>query len=479
MQHLRRIGLALIFVLTISSALSAQDPSVLLEKAIYAEETLGNLNEAIGIYQQIAAAAETNRATAALALYRLGRCYQKSGRAEDAQAAFAKLTKMYPEQKDLIARIPGSPSKGLEFRPAPWMNGEVLGMVVKVESGSQSGSQFYSVESVQEAGKTLWKLREVSGNVGITQHTTLLMDAANFSPTTSIQNSGSYGVFQANYSPQQVEFVTTRRSSSIKKQLPLDRAVYDYVQQAHLLRCLPLSEGFQAAILISVPEKAAVWEAKIAVVARERVTVPAGTFDCYKVTATEAGQTRTYWISTDAHAYLVKEDLSIITLELNSIETPEKGRPVRFADSKLGIRLEAPYGWLIGNTKQGSENLISFFGPEAEAEGSMIFMNRKQKEAEDPSLDEMADKDIASEQRRYKEFVVRPESRGTTAVSGLNAIRYIADFKELSSEKERVRYQFSFISPTRGYEIRFETGKENFERLRPAFDSIMSSLRVE
>jgi hypothetical protein len=109
----------------------------------------------------------------------------------------------------------------------------------------------------------------------------------------------------------------------------------------------------------------------------------------------------------------------------------------------------------------------------------MIFINRKPKEAEEPSLFEIADKDIASEQTRYKEFVVRPESRGTTAVSGLNGIRYIADFKELSSEKERVRYQFSFISPARGYEIRFETGKENFERLRPDFDSILSSLRVE
>ena len=99
MKHLRRIGLVLIFVLTASSAFSAQDPAELMEKAIYAEETLGNLNEAIGIYQQVAADAETNRAMAAMALYRLGMCYQKSGRASDAQAAFAKLFKMYPEHR--------------------------------------------------------------------------------------------------------------------------------------------------------------------------------------------------------------------------------------------------------------------------------------------------------------------------------------------------------------------------------------------
>jgi hypothetical protein len=480
MKHLRRIGLVLIFVLMISWAFSAQDPVELMEKAIYAEETLGNLNEAIGIYQQVAAGAETNRATAAMALYRLGMCYQKSGRAEDAKAAFAKLAKIYPEQKDLIARIPGVPSKGLEFRPAPWVNGEVLGMVAKVRSGNESGTIFYSIESAQEAGKSLWKLREVDGNVAITQHTTLLMDAANFSPATSVQNTGGYGEFQALYSPQQVEFVTTRRGSVSKKQLPLDRAVYEYMQLGHLLRCLPLSEGFQASILVSSPEKAALWDTKIAVVARERITVPAGTFDCYKATVAPAGQTLTYWISADAHAYIVKEDLAgIVTYELSSIETAEKGKPVRFEHNKWGISLEAPYGWQIGSTNQGSEHLISFFGPEAEAEGAMIFVNRKQNEPDTTSLDEDADKQIASQQRQYKEFAVRAESRGIITISGFNAVRYIADFKKLMSEKDTVRYQFILMSPTKWYEIRFETGKENFERLRPAYDSIISSLRLQ
>ena len=58
MKHLRRIGLVLIFVLLSSSAFAAQDPAELMEKAIYAEETLGNLSEAIGIYQQVAADAK-------------------------------------------------------------------------------------------------------------------------------------------------------------------------------------------------------------------------------------------------------------------------------------------------------------------------------------------------------------------------------------------------------------------------------------
>ncbi len=478
MKHLRRIGLVLIFVLTAGSAFSAQDPAELMEKAIYAEETLGNLNEAIGIYQRVAADAETNRATAAMALYRLGMCYQKSGRASEGQAAFAKLIKMYPEQKELIAKIPGAPSKGLGLRPAPWVDGETLQMAVKLRSGQQAGTQFHRIESVQESGETFWKLWTVDGNVGITQHTTVLMDAADFSPATSIQDSGSYGVFTALFSPQQVEFVTARRNSNTKKQFPVDRPVYDYAQLAHLMRCLPLREGFQAGILIAVSEKASLWDGKITVVAREKVTVPAGTFDCYRTALEFVGQTYTYWISADAHSYIVKENLAgLNTLELTSIATVEKGKPVYYVDSKLGISLEAPNGWMIGSTEPGGEYVI-FFEPEAKAEGALMFAQRRN-EPSDTTLDEAADKETIAEQQRYKMFAVRPESRGPVSVSGFNAVRYIADFKQLMTGKDTVRYQFFLESPTRWYNIRFETGKENFDRFRPAFDSIISGLRLQ
>jgi hypothetical protein len=49
-------------------------------------------------------------------------------------------------------------------------------------------------------------------------------------------------------------------------------------------------------------------DARIEVVAKERLTVPAGTFDCYKTIVTRGNQSPSsiYWISDDIHAYLVK-----------------------------------------------------------------------------------------------------------------------------------------------------------------------------
>jgi tetratricopeptide (TPR) repeat protein len=479
MKHLRRIGLVLTLVLTISSAVSAQDPSVLLEKAIYTEETLGNLGDAIRIYQQVLSIAAADRATGALALYRLGMCYQKSGRAADAQSAFSKLTKLYPEQKDLIAKTSGASSNRLDLRAAPWIDGEVLHMATKLRSGNRSGTQIHSIASSQESGKTLWKLTSVEEAIGGSgQFVSLLMDTAGFAPVRSIQNTGGYGEYQARYAPQRVEFLTKRRGSSSISQISVDRPVYDYAQLAHLVRCLPLREAFQTSFLVSTPEKATVLEAKIAVAGRENVAVNAGTFDCYKAILSQAdGEEKIYWISSDIHSYIVKVIDGTLTFELDSISIAEKNQPVRYEDGKSGISLEAPCGWFATGYTTSGQHLIFVTGPEGDAEARIQFWNLTPDEAAKSSLNRDADQYIEEEQKQYKEFVVRPGSRETITVSGLNGIRHIVDFKKLMTEEDTVRYQFFLASSTRQYIIRFETGKANFDRLRPVFDSIISSLR--
>jgi hypothetical protein len=65
-------------------------------------------------------------------------------------------------------------------------------------------------------------------------------------------------------------------------------------------------------------------------VAKEKIIVPAGMFDCYKIVLTRGNQSpsTTYWISADSHSYIVKAKDNmllagtvrrIVELELNSI----------------------------------------------------------------------------------------------------------------------------------------------------------------
>lgn len=73
---------------------SAESASVLLQKGIFAEETEGNLDAAIKIYEQIAAEAAANRAVAAQALYRLAVCCQKKGSKAEAIADHSSLVRL-------------------------------------------------------------------------------------------------------------------------------------------------------------------------------------------------------------------------------------------------------------------------------------------------------------------------------------------------------------------------------------------------
>jgi hypothetical protein len=328
MKRLKRIGLVFALVLGISSFLFAQDPSILLEKAIYTEETLGNLNEAIRLYQQVLLSAEAARPVSAMALFRLGMCYQKSGDGEPAHQAFEKLQKLYPEQHELISSIPIASSE-IAFKPAPWVDGESLQMSIKVPSGHQIGTMIYKFASAMESGKMAWNVQLIKSSGAL--YSSALIETGSFIPISSIVKEDYTGRdYQARYTPRQVEHVISG-SSSRQKTFQLIRTTYDDQQLVQILRCLPLREGFQIDIPIFLSNSNdALLDAKIVVVAKEKIIVPAGMFDCYKIVLTRGNQSpsTTYWISADSHSYIVKAKDNmllagtvrrIVELELNSI----------------------------------------------------------------------------------------------------------------------------------------------------------------
>ncbi len=82
-------------------AAQAESPSALLEKGIYTEETVGNLDAAIVLYQKVITSAEPVRETVAQAYFRLGKCYLKKGENKKALEAFQTLVREYPNEKTL------------------------------------------------------------------------------------------------------------------------------------------------------------------------------------------------------------------------------------------------------------------------------------------------------------------------------------------------------------------------------------------
>jgi len=93
------------------SAKAKATPAVLLEKGIYTEETVGDLDAAIKVYQQIVDDAKANRKYAARAQYRLGMCHLKKGNKAKARQAFRELLATYPQEKLIAAKARGQLAK--------------------------------------------------------------------------------------------------------------------------------------------------------------------------------------------------------------------------------------------------------------------------------------------------------------------------------------------------------------------------------
>jgi hypothetical protein len=87
---------------------AADSPSVLLQKGIFAEETEGNLEAAIKIYEQIATESAVNRSVAAQAQYRLAVCYQKKGNKEQAIKVLNELVQQFPSDAAMIQKARGT-----------------------------------------------------------------------------------------------------------------------------------------------------------------------------------------------------------------------------------------------------------------------------------------------------------------------------------------------------------------------------------
>jgi len=86
------------------SSESSKSPSLLLREGMYAEETEGNLDKAIGIYQQVLDRAGEIQRLAARATYQLGMCYLKKGDKDKAAQYLRQVVSDYSTMSTLARK---------------------------------------------------------------------------------------------------------------------------------------------------------------------------------------------------------------------------------------------------------------------------------------------------------------------------------------------------------------------------------------
>src|ERR1017187_8547521 len=201
----RRTGAALLLfavtsVLGTAQLAAAASPSELLEQGIYSEETKGDFDAALKLYQQVVTEAKAGQAVAAQAQYRLGVCYYKKKNYGEANAAFEKLVKDYPDQKDLITLANKYLTSAMPLMPAPWVDGEDMQLDIKFPAGYKIGSACYRVSAGETNGQKIWRLSSHLW-AGTQQSSRVEVEADSFKPLHCRWRINLIGMADVTYSP--------------------------------------------------------------------------------------------------------------------------------------------------------------------------------------------------------------------------------------------------------------------------------------
>ena len=455
----------------------AQTASELLQKGIYTQETLGDLDSAIKIYKQLLSAANENRLYAAQAQYRLAICLLAKGDAAEATKAFQRVIEDYPEQKELGDKAREHMPGALKLLPAPWAESEVMELRMKSAGGITAGVMGYSIEPAPGDPARRWLIRTRTHTMMFQYGNRVTVDRATFQPVASeYLNPAAQSLVE--YQPRQAR-IRMKGKDSVST-VDLDGPTYDNEQCMYLLRRLPLAPGFKATVSLLSPAGGIV-KASIETTALEEVEVPAGKFRAYRVQISPANQT--VWISADGPRYLVKWEGSGIVVELTAVRAGQPTAPATYRDEQLGFSLSAPGDWsfqkiAFSTEKPGNPFAVLLLDPQMAA-ACTLWVVPKKKEAGQPDLKSEAEKWAEGQTNMRKGYKIRAESWQSRQVGGRPALSYVADCADLF-DASRKMVDYVTLVRSEGLAVQFTVQLEagELEGFRKRFDPILESLQL-
>ena len=477
-----RIGAALL-LLAITSILgtahlaAAASPSELLEQGIYSEETKGDVDAALKLYQQVVTEAKAGQAVAAQAQYRVGVCYYKKKNYAQANAAFEKVLKDYPDQKDLIALANKYLADAMPLMPAPWVDGEELQLDIKFSTGYKIGSACYRVYAGETNGQKTWRLS--SHLYAVTQQSSRVeVQADSFKPIHCHWKIGVIGEVDVTYFPGYAEMKMAGKDDVTK--FDLTGVVYDNEEAVQLMRRLPLAPDYKTTLhIFSGLGGGNVVPLEAKVTAQEKVEVPAGTFDCYKVELSMVHQT--FWYSTDAHHYPVKFQGGGAIGVLAAVTQRKAGEPLQYQDPAFGFSLTAPGDWMFHRADSKDDKTkakVMILDPDGIATSIVQVGSRANLWPEaQKSLRAWADKEIADGEgsKILKNLVIRPDSWKDRTVAGKPAVSFIGDF--VDGDEKKIGYAAFTFGNTNAATFVLLAEAKDFAAFQPKFEAIVDSYK--
>ncbi len=196
----------------------------------------------------------------------------------------------------------------LQLSP-PWKGSEHAEYnIIKDSDNSALGTSTFDIQPASDA--TTIEQRIQLGSVA--QHFVVKVDPQTLKPLTRTQElTGSPNDFSLTATYADNKLTVTAKTAQGDKSATIDVApdAYDNNSLLAILRGLPFSTGTAASFTNVVPANAAQIKSTATVAGQESVTVPAGTFETYKVVMGFGGaQQQTAWYETAAPHRLIKYD---------------------------------------------------------------------------------------------------------------------------------------------------------------------------
>jgi hypothetical protein len=467
------LALSTASLLATATAVRAESPSDTLEQGIYSEETKGDLEAAMQLYQKVIAQAKADQASAAQAQYHLGVCFYKKENYPDANAAFESVVKDYPDQTNIVALARKYLSGAKALLPAPWTDGEVMRLDVKLAGGMKIGVADYSVNARETNGQKIWRFTSHLDAAGSQSISSVEVEAGTLNPLHSRWKHTLLGEVDAVYSPDHVDLKTTGKDDD--KKINLTASVIDNEEAVQWMRCLPLADGYKASQQIVASLSGQLIPVTLTVSGPEQVQVAAGTYSCYKI---EMNIRQTFWISADPKHYVVKFEAGGAVAELTSVTLRTPGEGATYTDAAFGFSLSAPAGWSFDNKEldKTDRSAVSIIDPQGVADSALsVLMKSSMKNEETNSLRQAAEAGLAEQAKMFKNFQVRSDSWKDLTLAGSPAISVVSDYA--SGQDAMVSYHVWSFDSTNAVRFDVFARAADFATFQPKIDAVINSYK--
>lgn len=460
-----------------------------LETAVYAEDVLGNLEQAKALYQQIIDAGSANRLIVARALLRLGQCQLKEGDGTAASQTFSRIKASYADIEEVMVAVSALEDAHSEDRlaltPVPWHDGEILEYGLYDMNGHPIlfETHIMNHEGMTETGVN-WKKQIINllTSVKGTRYSEMLFnDNGNAMIRQYSKSLNDDGVYISTKDNQVIiDNKITKNTLTGNR----DPDALDELSMLETLRRLPYHSEYKETFKVFSPNLLNHLLANVTVVNdHAEITVPAGKYDAYQVRIDWIYQDQKVneaelWFSKGPNTKLIQQTQhgNVLKLMEERSQGSDNNKIFTFKDE---FTLELPENWTIYDlSMKGSNEMLLVPSPiEAQKVASQVMAKAETNvdwEKEGVELVEKWNLDWAK--GYHKNFVVRESTRKKFTIEGLPAYSYIADFK--AGSFERIEYRIIVLDAPMVYQGFFHINKEDVEEIKPQVDAILASLKV-